>query len=62
MHTIALVLFKLTLWEIVSDIPHDGPALVIYMMLALFGAGIWYGSRGKAAPEAGNAGGAGDGI
>jgi hypothetical protein len=42
----ALTLLELTLREIVADVPHDFAALVTYAVLALFVAGIWYGSRG----------------
>lgn len=44
---IAIVLLKLTLWEVLVDIPHDVPALVVYLLLGLFVFGIWYGSRSK---------------
>lgn len=35
----------LTLEEIVTDIPHDLTALVVYLLLGLFGGFVWYGSR-----------------
>jgi hypothetical protein len=35
----------LTLDTIIRDLPHDGPALVIYAMLAICGILIWKGSR-----------------
>jgi hypothetical protein len=37
----------LTLDEIISGIPHDGPAIVVYIMLVAFGGFIWMGSRRK---------------
>jgi hypothetical protein len=49
MYAIALVLMKLTFWEVITDIPHDFAAVVTYAILAMFIVGIWYGSRGKAA-------------
>jgi hypothetical protein len=36
---------RLSLRDIVSDIPHDVPALVVYAMLAVFFGFIWWGSR-----------------
>ncbi len=44
---LSLVLLELTLEEIITDIPHDFAALVVYLMLALFVGFIWYGSRPK---------------
>jgi hypothetical protein len=38
----------LTLGEFIHNIPHDGPALVIYVMIAVFIVLIWRGSREKA--------------
>lgn len=35
----------LTFREVIQNIPHDGPAVVIYLMLALFAGFIWWGSR-----------------
>jgi hypothetical protein len=35
----------LTATEIVQNIPHDGPALVVYTMLLIFAVLIWRGSR-----------------
>lgn len=35
----------LTLDTVIRDLPHDGPALVIYGMLAVFIIAIWRGSR-----------------
>lgn len=37
----------LTLDEIIRGIPHDGPAIVIYVMLLAFVGFIWMGSRRK---------------
>jgi hypothetical protein len=37
----------LTLREVVSGIPHDGPAIVVYAMLIVFVGFIWMGSRKK---------------
>ncbi|MBR9988919.1 MAG: hypothetical protein KFH98_04140 [Gemmatimonadetes bacterium] len=37
----------LTLHEIISDIPHDGASLVVYLMLLAFVGFIWAGSRKK---------------
>lgn len=37
----------LTLERIISGIPHDGPAIVIYVMLVAFVGFIWMGSRRK---------------
>ncbi|HSJ23039.1 MAG TPA: hypothetical protein VK929_00040 [Longimicrobiales bacterium] len=35
----------LTFVEVLQNIPHDGPAVVIYLMLAGFVALVWLGSR-----------------
>jgi hypothetical protein len=51
----AIILLKLRLQQILSDIPHDLPALVAYAILVLFVLGIWLGSRsrpGQAGPVA----------
>ena len=37
----------LTLGEVLTSIPHDGPALVIYVMILAFAGFIWHGSRKK---------------
>lgn len=42
---IALLADGLTVGEVIKDIPHDGPAFVIYVLLAVSGAVIWRGSR-----------------
>jgi hypothetical protein len=50
----------LTLHELIADIPHDVPALVVYIMVAVFLFLIWYGSRSgggsDAAPPTGDGG------
>lgn len=50
---LASILLELTWREIVTDIPHDFAAFVVYTLVALFIAGIWYGSRGKPTDGAG---------
>lgn len=35
----------LTWREVVANLPHDGPALVVYVLVALFIGFIWHGSR-----------------
>lgn len=47
----------LTFREVVQNIPHDGPAIVIYLMLALFAGLVWAGSRnsGGGTPQDGSA-------
>ncbi|CAN5638058.1 hypothetical protein BH23GEM7_BH23GEM7_24470 [soil metagenome] len=47
----SLILLNLTFEEIVTDIPHDAAAVVVYLLLALFVGFIWYGSRPGAAGE-----------
>lgn len=42
---IAFVADGLTLGEIMQDIPHDGPAFVVYTLLLVSGLVIWKGSR-----------------
>jgi hypothetical protein len=37
----------LTLSEVVRDIPHDGPSIVVYVLVAMFLLFIWWGSRKK---------------
>ncbi len=44
---LSLILWKLTLQEVLTDIPHDPAAFVVYLLLALFIGFIWYGSRAK---------------
>jgi hypothetical protein len=36
----------LTFREVVQNLPHDGPALLVYVLVALFIGFIWHGSRG----------------
>ena len=44
----------LTLSEVLADIPHDLPAMVVYVLIAAFVGFIWWGSRrGDAGPAAG---------
>lgn len=43
----------LTLQEVIRDIPHDTGAVVVYVMVAIFIALIWAGSRSKTPPAAG---------
>lgn len=51
----SFILLQLTLQEILGDIPHDASALTVYLMLVLFIAFIWYGSRSKSSgPQSGN--------
>lgn len=38
---------RLTLSEIVADIPHDGPAIVVYVMLLASVGLIWKANRKK---------------
>ena len=48
MHGYAMLLAAqsgLTLHEIIADIPHDGPAFVVYAMLLVFIGMIWRASR-----------------
>jgi hypothetical protein len=35
----------ITALEVLQNIPHDGPAMVVYVMLAVFVVLIWRGSR-----------------
>jgi hypothetical protein len=42
----------LTLREVVQNLPHDGPALLVYVLVALFIAFILHGSR-RAGPDRG---------
>jgi hypothetical protein len=37
----------LTMGEVIRGIPHDGPAIVIYLMLIAFAGFVWAGSRRK---------------
>lgn len=42
----------LTLREVIADIPHDVPAMVVYVLIAVFVGFIWWGSRGGDAGKA----------
>lgn len=45
----ALILWQetgLTWGEVLRDIPHDAPAIVIYLLTVVCGWVIWKGSRG----------------
>jgi hypothetical protein len=44
-----------TVRELLTDIPHDGPAIVVYVMIALFIGFIWWGSRRTSRGEAADA-------
>jgi hypothetical protein len=35
----------LTLGDVLANVPHDGPAVVIYLMGAVFLGLVWAGSR-----------------
>lgn len=37
----------LTIGKLLGDIPHDAPAIVVYVMVLLFAGLIWAGSRKK---------------
>lgn len=37
----------MTFGEVIRGIPHDGPAVVVYVMLIAFVGFIWLGSRRK---------------
>lgn len=54
------LILNLTLEEIITDIPHDGAAFVVYLMLALFIGFIWYGSRPGASRRGGSTEGTSD--
>lgn len=42
---LSLVLLKLSLQEILADIPRDAGAILVYVLMAAFAATIWIGSR-----------------
>lgn len=42
---LSFTLLDLSLAEIVTDIPHDAGAVVVYVLLALFVGMTWAGSR-----------------
>ena len=37
----------LTVREILADIPHDGPAILLYLLLALCVGFVWLAGRGR---------------
>ncbi len=41
----SLILLNLTFKDIVTDIPHDAAAMVVYFQFTLLVGFIWYGSR-----------------
>lgn len=41
----------LTIGEILADIPHDGPAIVVYLLTAAATALIWWGHRRSSAND-----------
>jgi len=41
----------LTIGEILADIPHDGPAIVLYLLTAASAALIWWGHRRSSAND-----------
>lgn len=42
---ISLILLELTFREVLADIPHDAGAVIVYLLLAVFVAMTWAGSR-----------------
>lgn len=46
----SFVLLDLTFREVISGVPHDFAALLVYMLLAVFIGFIWHGSRPKSRP------------
>jgi hypothetical protein len=42
------ILLELSFGEIVGGIPHDAGAVVAYLLIGLFVAAVWAGSRGRA--------------
>jgi hypothetical protein len=44
---IALALLELTVGEVIGDIPHDAGAMITLLIVALFVAFIWHGSRSR---------------
>jgi hypothetical protein len=40
-----VILQGLTLKDVIDDLPHDTSAFIVYTLLLLFIASIWYGSR-----------------
>lgn len=47
---LSFILLELTFREVISNIPHDVGALLIYLFIALFVAFVWHGSRSKPQP------------
>lgn len=41
-------LMRLTVEGVLSDVPHDGAAIVTYALLVLFIAFVWSGNRTRA--------------
>jgi hypothetical protein len=41
----------LTFREVIQNIPHDGPAIVVYVLLLIFAALVWMGSRPSASQQ-----------
>lgn len=39
----------LTLTDILSDIPHDAGAVIVYILVLAFAGFVWYGSRHSSA-------------
>ena len=51
---ISAVVFQLTLRDVVTGIPHDVGAVIVYIILGLFLFGVWRGSKsGRAEVGAG---------
>ncbi len=48
------ILLDLTLRDVISDIPHDGPAFVAYGVIGLILVFIWLGSRNNERPDTEN--------
>jgi hypothetical protein len=44
---LALILLELTLVEVLSDLPHDTGALIVYALVAVSIALVWMGSRNR---------------
>lgn len=42
---LSAILLDLSLGEVLSDIPHDTGAIVVYVLMTLFIGLIWSGSR-----------------
>lgn len=49
---LSLLSFELTMREIVADLPRDGGALFVLLLMLAFVAFIWLGSRKGSAPAA----------